>query len=201
MEPVTMALLYAGSKVAKGIGNYSQAKAQQKAAGQTPLLTDNDYSSSYGNYIKQYAASGPFSPSQQANFSREVMGQTMPGFNQAYTGMLQRGASTGLEDSAVQGEQLAGIDQNKAMARLNIARRLANKNQELRLSYVDKLGSFGKDQYMSQLSKHRNRMATAGSANKALWNMGGDALKGYADGYEGSGIKPPWETKAPAGSD
>jgi hypothetical protein len=179
-EPITMALLYAGSKVAKGIGNYSQAKAQQKAAGQTPLLTDNEYSSSYGNYIKQYAASGPFSASQQANFSREVMGQAMPGFNQANTNILQRGASTGLEDSAVQGEQLAGVDQNKAMARLNIARRLANKNQELRLGYVDRLGSFGKDQYMSQLSKHRNRMATAGSANKALWNMGSDVMGALA---------------------
>lgn len=182
IDPVTA---YIGGKVIKGIGDVWSASKQQKMASQTPTLEDNEYSSSYGNYLKQYAATGPFSPSQQANFSREVMGQSMSGFNQMSTNIMQRGAATGLEDSAVQSEQLAGVDQNKAMARLNIARRLANKNQELRLSYIDKMGAHGQNVYSSALARHKNKMAYAGAKTKAWTSMAGDIVGSYGQQVPG----------------
>ena len=183
---MSIALAYLGGKAIQGLGKAYQAHKQGQAASATPLLQDNEFSSSYGNYLKKYAAEGPFSASQQANFSREVMGQSMTGFNQAATGIMQRGAATGLEDSAVQAEQLAGVDQNKAMARLNIARRLANKNKELQLGYVDKLGMHGQNIYSSALTKHRNKMATAGRTGAALLNTAGTMATEYALGMEGA---------------
>jgi len=190
---MSIALAYMAGKGLQGLGKAYQAHKQGQAASATPQLTDNEFSKSYGTYLQNYASQGPFSPSQQANFARQVMGQAAPGFQQASTGILQRGAATGLEDSAVQSEQLAGVDMNKAMARLNIARRLANKNQELRLGYIDKLGMHGQNVYASALAKHRNKMMTAGGTGAALLNTAGTMATEYAMGLEGSQDNIPWE--------
>jgi hypothetical protein len=191
--PAVIAAAYLGGKAVQGLGKAYQANQQQKAASNTPLLTDNDFSSSYGNYLKQYAATGPFSGSQQANFAREAMGSAAPQFQQATTGIMQRGAASGLEDSAVMGEQIAGVDLAKATSRLNIARRIANKNQELRLGYIDKMGIHGQNVYASALTKHRNKMSTAGSTGAALANTAGSVATEWAMGAVGGTKAAPWK--------
>ena len=179
----------------KQIGNTYQAYKQQKFAEKTPQLSDNQAWGDYANMIRSHATTGPLTGSQQANMRRELFSQYNPQFNMASQNIMQRATGQGLEDSAVVSEQLTGVDLQRSRTMADIARRIAMRNEELRLRAVDQVGRIGQAEYGSALNRFRNRLGTAGGTATALGEMAGDVGQGLVDSYIGVPGAAPWLDK------
>ena len=155
MAPIPPMAIYAGMEIAKGAANYFSNRKRRKELEKIPTLEEDSAFKQYANMVRQYATEGPLSGSQQANMRRQLTAQSQPSFNMARQNIQQRAAATGLEDSAVVGQQQTEVDLARARSQADIARRIAMRNDELRLGYFAESGNLAREAYGSRTGKAR----------------------------------------------
>jgi uncharacterized membrane protein len=189
MEPMTMLAMYAGGELAKGVANTFSNRKKRKELEKIPTLEEDSAFKQYANMVRQYATEGPLSGSQQANMRRQLTAQSQPSFNMARQNIQQRAAATGLEDSAVVGQQQTEVDLARARSQADIARRIAMRNDELRLGYFAESGNLAREAYGSRTGKARE------IANMRGINNFVEPVSNIANMYAYSQAPLPWEGK------
>ena len=189
MAPIPPMAIYAGMEIAKGAANYFSNRKRRKELEKIPTLEEDSAFKQYANLIRQYATEGPLSGSQQANMRRQLTAQSQPGFQMARQNIQQRAAATGLEDSAVVGQQQTEVDLARARSQADIARRIAMRNDELRLGYLAESGNLARDAFSSRQAKARE------IANMRGINTFIQPASNIADMYAYSQAPLPWESQ------
>ena len=189
MAPIPPMAIYAGMEIAKGAANYFSNRKRRKELEKIPTLEEDSAFKQYANLIRQYATEGPLSGSQQANMRRQLTAQSQPGFQMARQNIQQRAAATGLEDSAVVGQQQTEVDLARARSQADIARRIAMRNDELRLGYLAESGNLARDAFSSRQAKARE------IANMRGINSFIQPASNIADMYAYSQAPLPWESQ------
>ena len=179
--------IYAGMEIAKGAANYFSNRKRRKELEKIPTLEEDSAFKQYANLIRQYATEGPLSGSQQANMRRQLTAQSQPGFQMARQNIQQRAAATGLEDSAVVGQQQTEVDLARARSQADIARRIAMRNDELRLGYFAESGNLAREAFDSRQAKARE------IANMRGINSFIQPASNIANMYAYSQAPLPWE--------
>ena len=181
--------IYAGMEIAKGAANYFSNRKRRKELEKIPTLEEDSAFKQYANMVRQYATEGPLSGSQQANMRRQLTAQSQPGFQMARQNIQQRAAATGLEDSAVVGQQQTEVDLARARSQADIARRIAMRNDELRLGYLAESGNLARDAFSSRQAKARE------IANMRGINTFIQPASNIANMYAYSQAPLPWESQ------
>ena len=189
MAPIPPMAIYAGMEIAKGAANYFSNRKRRKELEKIPTLEEDSAFKQYANLIRQYATEGPLSGSQQANMRRQLTAQSQPGFQMARQNIQQRAAATGLEDSAVVGQQQTEVDLARARSQADIARRIAMRNDELRLGYLAESGNLARDAFSSRQAKARE------IANMRGINTFIQPASNIANMYAYSQAPLPWESQ------
>ena len=189
MAPIPPMAIYAGMEIAKGAANYFSNRKRRKELEKIPTLEEDSAFKQYANLIRQYATEGPLSGSQQANMRRQLTAQSQPGFQMARQNIQQRAAATGLEDSAVVGQQQTEVDLARARSQADIARRIAMRNDELRLGYLAESGNLAREAFDSRQAKARE------IANMRGINSFIQPASNIADMYAYSQAPLPWESQ------
>ena len=179
--------IYAGMEIAKGAANYFSNRKRRKELEKIPTLEEDSAFKQYANMVRQYATEGPLSGSQQANMRRQLTAQSQPGFQMARQNIQQRAAATGLEDSAVVGQQQSEVDLARARSQADIARRIAMRNDELRLGYFAESGNLAREAFDSRQAKARE------IANMRGINSFIQPASNIANMYAYSQAPLPWE--------
>ena len=179
MDPVTIA--YMGAQVAKGAADFYKNRKQKQAAKNLPKMQDDTALQQYTNLVRQYATEGPLAPSQQANMSRQIAAQSQPGFQMARQNIQQRAAASGLEDSAVVGQQEGAVDLARANTLANIARRIATRNEDLRLGYVSEQGRLASNAYANRLALAQAQIPFQGQGAATIGQTALDVAGTYKD--------------------
>ena len=179
--------IYAGMEIAKGAANYFSNRKRRKELEKIPTLEEDSAFKQYANMVRQYATEGPLSGSQQANMRRQLTAQSQPGFQMARQNIQQRAAATGLEDSAVVGQQQTEVDLARARSQADIARRIAMRNDELRLGYFAESGNLAREAFDSRQAKARE------IANMRGINSFIQPASNIANMYAYSQAPLPWE--------
>ena len=187
MAPVPPMAIYAGMEIAKGAANYFSNRKRRKELEKIPTLEEDSAFKQYANMVRQYATEGPLSGSQQANMRRQLTAQSQPSFNMARQNIQQRAAATGLEDSAVVGQQQTEVDLARARSQADIARRIAMRNDELRLGYFAESGNLAREAFDSRQAKARE------IANMRGINSFIQPASNIANMYAYSQAPLPWE--------
>ena len=181
--------IYAGMEIAKGAANYFSNRKRRKELEKMPTLEEDSAFKQYANMVRQYATEGPLSGSQQANMRRQLTAQSQPGFQMARQNIQQRAAATGLEDSAVVGQQQTEVDLARARSQADIARRIAMRNDELRLGYLAESGNLAREAFSSRQAKARE------IANMRGINTFIQPASNIANMYAYSQAPLPWESQ------
>ena len=189
MAPIPPMAIYAGMEIAKGAANYFSNRKRRKELEKIPTLEEDSAFKQYANMVRQYATEGPLSGSQQANMRRQLTAQSQPGFQMARQNIQQRAAATGLEDSAVVGQQQTEVDLARARSQADIARRIAMRNDELRLGYLAESGNLAREAYGSRTAKARE------IANMRGINTFIQPASNIANMYAYSQAPLPWESQ------
>ena len=183
--------IYAASELAKGVANTFSNRKKRKELEKIPNLEEDSAFKQYTNMVRQNAVDGPLSGSQQANMRRQLTAQSQPSFNMASQNIQQRAAASGLEDSAVVGQQQTEVDLARARSQADIARRIAMRNDELRLGYLAESGNLAREAYGSRTAKARE-----------IANMRGTGLLNFISPITNIGNKAayslaplPWESQ------
>ena len=184
-----MLAVYAGGELAKGVANTFSNRKKRKELEKIPTLEEDSAFKQYANMVRQYATEGPLSGSQQANMRRQLTAQSQPSFNMARQNIQQRAAATGLEDSAVVGQQQTEVDLARARSQADIARRIAMRNDELRLGYLAESGNLARDAFSSRQAKARE------IANMRGINSFIQPASNIANMYAYSQAPLPWESQ------
>tara|TARA_Y100000004_G_scaffold192022_2_gene251848 strand:+ start:1280 stop:1903 length:624 start_codon:yes stop_codon:yes gene_type:complete len=189
MAPIPPMAIYAGMEIAKGAANYFSNRKRRKELEKMPTLEEDSAFKQYANMVRQYATEGPLSGSQQANMRRQLTAQSQPGFQMARQNIQQRAAATGLEDSAVVGQQQTEVDLARARSQADIARRIAMRNDELRLGYLAESGNLAREAFSSRQAKARE------IANMRGINTFIQPASNIANMYAYSQAPLPWESQ------